>query len=168
MSYEQFSLKVMMEFRDEINRSIVLQPKRWQAADDPKYDPIRHHAWFQRIQKRKHVLPMMEGCLRQVREDRDGSFTQEELCDLWNVSPREFRDYRDFVIGWSREYANPKEKLTYQHILDSSYKAYCIHNAIRPIQSFIQDMAPLYGVPYRPVWERWETDPTFYPTGYAK
>jgi hypothetical protein len=146
---------------------MILQPKRWQAADDPKYDPIRHHAWFHRIQKRKHVLPRMQECLNHLWIVKVDGKTQEELCDDWNVSPREFRDYRDFVNGHSRPYANPKEKLTHQHILDSAYKAYCIHNAIRPIQSFIQDMAPLYGVHYRPVWERWETDPAFYPTGYV-
>jgi hypothetical protein len=149
---------------------MILQPKRWQPADDPKYDPIRHHAWFHRIQKRKRVIPLMKGCYLQsldIGADNNDSLTQEELCDLWNVSPREFRDYSAFVEGYSRPYANPKEYLTYQDILDSAYKAYCIHNAIRPIQSFIQDMAPLYGVHYRPVWERWETDPAFYPTGYS-
>ncbi len=88
--------------------------------------------------------------------------TQEEHCDLWNVNPREFRDYAAFKIGFVTE-IDP----SYQHILDGAYELYVKSDAIRPIQRFIDNVAPLYGIKSRPVWELWEIDPTFYPSDYA-
>lgn len=140
---------------------MILQPKRWERAEDPRFDPIRHKPWFARLLKRKHVIPMMEGCYKQwMRED---ALTQDELCSLWNVSPREFRDY---VKLRTMDFDLRDISKEFQSILDSAYRSYCIHNACRPIQRFIADFSPLYGKNYRHVWEMWEVNPVFYPNDY--
>lgn len=144
---------------------MILQPKRWQTADDPKYDPIRHKLWFRRLLKRKSVIPSMEGCLRQWRESimlEHSILTQEQLCDIWNVNPREFRDFHNFKIGWDNTISP-----AFQSILDGSYTLYCDTNAINPIQKYIESVAPHYGLKGRPVWEMWEINSKFYPTHYA-
>lgn len=144
---------------------MILQPKRWQRAEDPRYDPIRHRQWFARLLKRKHIIPMMEGCYQQwvdMLNYEDTTPSQKKLCELWNVSCREFRDFAAFRNG-----ATNGTSKTFRAILDGAYHLYCEHNAIHPIQRFIEDVAPLYGVKSRQVWEHWEIDPHFYPSDYA-
>lgn len=138
-----------------------MQPKRWEKADNPKYDPIRHKPWFNRLLKRKKVIPLMEGCYLQSKNP-DCPHRQEELCDLWNVSPREFRDYCSFLD----EKVWPEVSPVFQSILDKAYGLYCDSNAEFPIQRFIQNLAPHYGKNYRHVWELWEVSPVFYPNDY--
>lgn len=140
---------------------MILQPKRWQLADSPIYDPIRFRPWFQRLLKRKKHITKMRACLFEFA-GAETALTQEEHCDKWNVSPREFRDFVNF---WSGE--GPPISPEYLSILTSAYNAYCEHSAIRPIQRFIADIAPLYGVNYRHVWEMWEIHPKFYPSDYV-
>lgn len=143
---------------------MILQPKRWQKADDPKYDPIRHRQWFARLLKRKHIIPMMDGCFVEWLDATGPNLnkTNEQHCLEWGVDPREFRDYANFRVGKCYP-RNP----TFQHILDGAYKLYWEHNASRPIQSWISDLSPLYGVKSRHVCEMWEVDPGFYPTNYG-
>jgi hypothetical protein len=140
---------------------IVLQPKRWQSSEHPRYDEIRFKPWFWRIEKRKKVLSSMAGCYGVWKNNYE--FTQEELCDSWNVSPREFRDYCKLLLG-----DGPVESKTFQSILDSAYLLYCASLAEKPIQKYIETFAPHYGLKARPVWEAWETNPNFWPTGYLK
>lgn len=140
---------------------MILQPKRWESADDPKWDPIRHKPWFARLLKRKHIIPLMKGCFDEWHYSEEKGLTQELVCERWGVSPRELRDYVAFRRGVAIN-ANP----VFQSILDGAYKLYVEHNAIRPIQRFIDDVAPLYGVKSRHVFEMWEVDANFYPTGY--
>lgn len=146
---------------------MILQPKRWESADDPKYDPIRHKPWFRRLLKRKKVLHNMKGCYLQyldIGPDNKDHLSQQELCDLWNVSPREFRDYVSFhdpACVW-------RISLVSQSILDNAYLLYCDMNAEKPIQKFIEVVAPHYGIKGRPVCELWETCHNFYPTKYLK
>lgn len=139
---------------------MILQPKRWQKADDPRYDPIRHKPWFSRLLKRKQIIPLMEAALSYMQV-HESDITQAQLCEFWAIDPRDFRDFRAFWQGES--FGTSK---TFQAILDGAYHLYQEHNAIRPIQRFIDDVAPLYGVNYRHVWEMWEVDPAFYPSDY--
>ena len=141
-------------------RSImILQPKRWQTADDPRYDPIRHRPWFARLLKRKKAIPMMECAFNQWRA---GGFTQSQVCKNWEIDPRDFRDYFHFHMG-----IGDKISPLFLSVLTSAYNAYREHSAIRPIHSFIADLAPVYGVKARPIQEEWEINPFFYPSDYA-
>ncbi len=93
--------------------------------------------------------------------------SQKEAAEQYGVDERELRDYEFFEAGIPLKNRVSGLKIpTYQHILDAAYEAYCQHSAIRHIRSFIEDMAPLYGVPARPIIELWEVCPDFYPSSY--
>lgn len=145
--------------------STALQPKRWQRADDPIFDTIRHHAWFNRLQKRKTAIPRMESCYSNWKDCHDPAQTQEEHCALWHVSPREFRDFCRF--SKSKEtgiYDHPSP--VFQSVIDNAYTLYCDLSAAHPFQRYIDAVAPHYGLKGRPVWEEWETNWGFYPKQY--
>lgn len=148
---------------------IPLPPKRFQSTEDPKYDPIRHRPWFEKLRTRRKKLHLLRCALHDMSNEAIG-LTQKEAAFHWGVDERELRDYEDFIDGSSklasREWKYPGFGRIAQHALDSAYTAYCEHNAIRHIRSFIEDAAPLYGLNPRHVTELWETDPTFWPTGY--
>ncbi len=141
---------------------MILQPKRWQRAEDPKYDPIRHKPWFARLLKRKQIIPLMEGCFDEWHYSEEKGLTHDVVCDRWSVSPREFRDYCK-LRGGLPMVITP----VFLSVLTSAYNDYCESNAMQPIQRFIDSVAPLYGVNSRHVFEQWEIDPSFYPSDYA-
>lgn len=107
-------------------------------------------------------MPAMVACFEEWHYSEEKGLTQQKVCDKWGIDPRELRDYTNFRRGFGS-----KIPPVYQSILNSAYNAYREHFAIRPIQSFIRDAAPLYGVKARPVVELWEVDPFFYPSDYV-
>lgn len=145
---------------------MILPPKRWERSEGPKYDPIRHRPWFLRLEKRKTIIPQMEQAYAML--GRDGG-TQRRFALEFGLRERDFQDFIQFKDGHSRYHElGYNVKLAYLDILNGAYKLYCEHGAAIPIQSFIDDLAPLYGLKGRPVYEMWQVDPTFYPTGYSK
>ncbi len=144
---------------------MILQPKRWESADDPRFDPIRTKWWFGKLLERKKAIAQLEEVWATL--ERGGCvLTQEELCDNWNVSPREFRDYQLFWTGGTR--VDGSARRTYQAVLDDSYTRYLFAKAESPLHRYFQISAPFFNVPYRRVWELWEIDINFYPTTYEQ
>lgn len=144
---------------------MILQPKRWQDASDPKYDPIRHKPWFARLLKRKQIMPLMEAALGYMKFHKS-DMTQMELCDLWGIRRRDFRDYARFYDQLERKTFD-RQLASFQYILNQAYMFYCADEAAKPITRYIQVIAPLHGIKSRHVCEMWEVDPAFYPSDYA-
>lgn len=148
--------------------SCLLPPKRFQSEQDPKYDSIRHKPWFWRLSKRRAKLPILtqaHNALTCCHPDTP----QYEIATAWGVDARELRDYVDFAQGVSRFKAMPYGlQRTLQAILDRSYIAYDKDSASQTFRSYVDAEAAFWGVDGRQVFELWEVDPIFYPTGYKK
>lgn len=140
--------------------NIILPPKRFQEYNDPKFDPIRHKPWFPRLIFRRSKITFLRAALESWKKDRS---KQKEACALYGVDERELRDYSAFVEGKPISCDNRNQ---FQSCLDEAYRDYCDGGAQHGIRHYIDILAPLYGLKARHVNELWDTDPTFYPTGY--
>ncbi len=137
-----------------------LPPKRFELTDSTKFDPIRYHPWFGKLQDRREKLPFLKEAYRLWKWC---DMTQGQAADTCSVDARELRDYGAFVENQGQE-----PNRTFQAILDDSYGLYGQAGGRLSFRNCIDRTAPLYGVNPRHVCERWEVDPTFYPTGYQK
>lgn len=138
---------------------LCLPPKRFEQVDDPRFDPIRHHQWFAKLDARRTKLPMLKAAYEAWKTK-----PQRVAAEMYGVDERELRDYRNFV-----EKVNVVDLSviwTYRAVLDDAYGHYCGEQGKRHIRSYIETIAPFYGLKGRQVVEAWETDSCFYPTGY--
>jgi hypothetical protein len=142
--------------------SIPLPPKRFESTDDPRFDLIRHRPWFAKLEKRRAKLPFLKEAHRQWTTC---GISQKQAAENSGVDERELRDYAAFQAGCSIGGLGPGECLTYDAILKHSYERYAIYRGERSLRHCIEEEAPLWGKDARPIVERWEVDPTWYPEG---
>ena len=145
-----------------MSQQIVLPPKRWESADDPKFDLIRHRKWFTRGQKRKHLIPLLKHAALLYNS---GSGFVKDVCAESGVDEREFRDwYRFHCQKAAFEPLGPKEQV----VLNAAYAIYCDSNAEYSFSTCVEKAADYYGMKKRPMRELWEVNPNAYPTVYQK
>lgn len=142
---------------------LALPPKRFESTEDPKFDPIRHFQWFAKLEKRRAKLPFLKEAFRQWSTC---GISQGQAAANVGVDERELRDYAAFVGAEPISWESKSEARTYKAILDQSYARYKLYTGERSFRACIEEEAPLWGKEARPIVERWEVDPGFYPTGY--
>lgn len=153
---------------DEVPR-VMLPPKRFEDARDPKFDPIRHFPWFNGLYKRREKLPALKAAFDHWKVN---VLPQAESAKMFNVDERELRDYFEFVM-WAvgapqqDDRFDSNDKL-FRHILTDAYKLYCHSHGHTPLRTCLSRICPMFGVTTRHVIERWEIDPRFIPNGYVK
>jgi len=140
---------------------IPLPPKRFECTSDAKFDPIRHHDWFRNLGLRRKKIPLLRAAYAAWER---GKVSQKQASEIYCVDERELRDYATFVEG--KSLVSETDRKALQHALDEAYLQYCAANCKRHIRFFISSLAPFYRWKARPLVELWETDPTFWPTGY--
>ena len=134
--------------------SICLPPKRWEE-DAPRFDGLRHHAWFQRSLKRKKQIPLLREAYKLVKEGQP----QWKAAAEFQVDERELRDYAHFIENGACSIARP-----YQVMLDDAYRSYAEQDARVSFCKCIELAAANYGVDPRAVRELWEVEPVFLPS----
>jgi hypothetical protein len=146
----------------------VLPPKRFESLADTIFDPIRGRPWFQKLVKRREQIPLLEQAYKAHR-DMHRSMTQYDAATQFNVDERELRDFIKYVDGVSVFSSLTKaEQLVYQRILDNAYDLYDRFRAQENFRYYIEGCAKPFGLDARPVWELYDIDPTWFPTGYDK
>lgn len=144
------------------SNKLQLPPKRWESADDAKYDQIRFRRWFTRGQKRKHLIPALKLAALFYSQ---GQALIKTICLEFNVDEREFRDfYRFHYQKAAFEPLGPKEQV----VLNAAYAIYCDSNAEYSFSTCVEKAADYYGMKKRPMRELWEVNPNAYPTVYQK
>lgn len=141
---------------------MILPPKRYESDSDPKYDSIRFAPWFHKLAERREKIPDLEGARlrwRSLQSKMVGA--QKAAAEACNVDERELRDYIAFYDG------EVKHDRTDQQILNEAYAIYCHHKGKIMLKACLDQIAPLYGRSSRQVFESYDTDRTFYPTGYV-
>lgn len=136
----------------------VLPPKRFEEADDSKYDPIRSRRWFARLLERKWQIPLLRHAHKLLL--MDCGLTQETVCEEMVVDARELRDYIKFHHGQVAE-VGPN----LQGALDYAYDMYCMDGAKMSWRAHMESGAKAFGLNPRHLMEQWEIDSGFYPTG---
>jgi hypothetical protein len=146
----------------------VLPPKRWQPAEDPKYDPIRPKRWFPRLLVRKNKLHNLEAARLKWRSyQKFVKDAQKRAAEEWGVDERELRDYCKFVEGYSKLLEEgPKYRQLAQILIDEAYNLYCHDKGLHSFQFWLKRVGDRSTIGGRQLIELWEVDPTFYPKGY--
>lgn len=148
---------------------LILPPKRFEDDGDPRFDSIRHKAWFAKLSERRRKVPILRMCYRSRSKGANGE-TQAKLCEYWGIDPREFRDYVAYVDGISKfdggDEVLAKERRELVGLLDQAYSAYCATIGVANFGYFIEEYAPKWGIDARKARELWEVDPKLYPTNY--
>ena len=139
---------------------IVLPPKRFDDPANPKYDPIRHHPWFARLLQRRAKIDLLRSALNLQSQNK---ITQKSAAEQYGVDERELRDYEKWIMG-SHQTAN----INQQAIIDHAYKDYCGRGGYRPFTLCLKVAAQLFGEAARPIIEKWEVDPRYFPSNYNK
>lgn len=140
---------------------MILPPKRYESPDDPKFDPIRHKPWFQKLLKRREKLPKLKAALDYANKN---VCSQRELWEKFGVNPREYRDYSNYINGYT-VYRHDDEALL-QYVIDRAYEAYCADGARRPFSEYLTPHSKLCGRHRKWATTLWEVDSNLYPTGY--
>lgn len=146
-----------------IKKLLVLPPKRYQDAKDPVFDAIRWRGWFRKLEERRAKIPLLKQAHKLWLQTPALSWAA--AADQCGVDERELRDYRDFALGQQKSSFSDRRK-QFQVILDMAYMAYDKDNGVYGIRAFLAGFAKEFGADPRHVIEMWETDPTFYPSGY--
>lgn len=134
-------------------------PKRFEKADDPKFDPIRPRRWFARLLKRKWQIDKLDQAYRLLSLHPD--MTQETVCGEMMVDSREFRDYCVFTQNAASETIR-----NHQAAIDYAYDQYVADGAEMPWRSHLEASARVFGLNPRRFVEKWEVEPRFYPTSF--
>lgn len=134
----------------------ILPPKRWEDASDPVFDPIRHHAWFARLLKRKKHIAALDQALKDMREN---GTSQKQACLNWFVATRELRDFIDYVAKTPCQMLNQE-----QAILDEAVLYYRASHGEKHLRHWIEKVATAKGFKPRPYLEKWEVDANYLPT----
>ncbi len=143
---------------------VQLPPKRWESTQDSKYDQIRHHKWFARLEKRKHHIPLLQQAYA-MHLQMGQHVTQKFICGQWGVSEREFRDYCHHVDGMRIDgHISDRQ----QDAINHAYHYYQQGNASHSFTAHLKACAPQFGLNQRALIELWLTEPAFYPIGYIQ
>lgn len=140
---------------------VQLPPKRFEDFWDSKFDSIRHHKWFAKLETRRAKLPL----LYRAATEYHGDYTQEQVAHTYGVDPRELRDYIAFKKGISQEWHSDAFRKVFQHVLDESYRDYCMAEGKFSFASQIRIRR--FDDNTRAINERWEIDPGFWPSNYV-
>lgn len=142
---------------------MILPPKRYEDPFHPKFDPIRWRPWFGKLIKRREKIPMLKQAMLAMGV---GGLSQKDAAERYGVDERELRDYENFYCERGTMPAIDYKSKEFQCILDEAYKFYCLSGGEGHIKGFIEAIAPSYGMNPRHVYERYEIDATFLPTGH--
>lgn len=149
---------------------IILPPKRFQAPEDPWFDPIRHKPWFVKLYRRRTQLPALQMALAEItacNSINEKNDPMHVIAARWAVDERELRDYISFRGGLSYvDKQDDQTQATFKAVLDQAYEAYCNAGADDTIRYYIQTVGRYFPGNTRQMIEAWEVDPTFYPRGY--
>lgn len=142
----------------DLRNLVPLPPKRFEPVDDPAYDPLRHHLWFKKLERRRTKIPKI------IEADRalDSGATAIDAARQFGIDARELRSYRLYVGGASM--VMPIHRPKFQQMLDSAYESYCAARGNRAFSWCLKKVAILYGVKPKKLQEVWDVEAGFYPS----
>ncbi len=142
---------------------LPLPPKRFELAEDPAYDPIRHKKWFGKMAKRDKEINLMKVAYNLLTFDK-GDTSITEMCKSLGICERVFRDYRRFSDLSSAFNRNFKADPVMQRACNIAYSVYQNDGARKSFTWYLTQSAKDYGI--RPILlvGLWENDPRFKPT----
>ncbi len=139
--------------------NLPLPPKRWEDANDPRWDSIRHRPWFRRLLERKRHIP----ALKQAYEVIKQGHPQWKAAAEFGVDERELRDFIlfHFFTPTPEKYFAPQSWID---AINYAYDQYQFDGGRLAFHAYLMASAKTFGLNPRAVRERWEIDPNFLPS----